>query len=166
MIYLMQCTITASYLLLLFWPSWQCLENKRGFFPIEWPKNWWLEFWGPSISVPLVLQSSSARTVTVSALNQYSLHFAIKILWYTCMQQETIDNSRFSCTSDVHIIWYLIISTGTKLFNENTGRILRQYKLHWWRQMSIWSKEAYTMFYKRLNERGREINFSVRNHDD
>lgn len=134
--------------------------KTRGFFPIEWPKNLWLECRGPRISVPLVLQWSSARTVTVSALNQYSPHFATQILWYAWMQHETINNSRFSCTLDVNTTWSLI-STDTKALIKNPGRILRRYKLYWLKQMSMWSKEAQStsIFYKRINQRGKEINF-------
>lgn len=134
--------------------------KTRGFLPIEWPKNLWLECRGPRISVPLVLQWSSARTVTVSSLNQYSPHFATQILWYACMQHETINNSRFSCTLDVNTTWSLI-STDTKALIKKPGRILRRYKLYWLKQMSMWSKEAQStsIFYKRINQRGKEINF-------
>lgn len=136
--------------------------KARGFLPIEWPKNLWLECRGPRISVPLVLQWSSARTVTVSALNQYSPHFATQILWYACMQHETIINSRFSCTLDVNTTWSLV-STNTKALIK-TGRILRLYKLNWLKQMSMWRKEAHctSIFYKCINQRERNKLFSTK----
>lgn len=115
--------------------------KTRGFLPIEWPKNLWLECRGPRISVPLVLQWSSARTVTVSALNQYSPHFATQILWYACMQHETIINSRFSCTLDVNTTYHrniacLRVCSQVKVHTPVSGSSTVQELLNSW----IWSQ--------------------------
>lgn len=153
----MQCTITASYSLFLFWPFWQSLENKRV-----------LPDWMAKEFVIRVPRSEDFCTVS-AAMKQCKNGncFCIKPIQSSFCHSDTLicmnaawNNSRFSCTLDVNTTWSLI-STDTKALIKKPGRILRRYKLYWLKQMSMWSKEAQStsIFYKRINQRGKEINF-------